>query len=110
MIKLGLGIAATICLLAALVLLWQSPVFPERLPEHLADWAVAGFKLFRNPVAAALLLALSGLLLAASMCVTDILLGLFFSCVAALFAALCLLGALGSQFAPVARSLEQLFR
>jgi hypothetical protein len=76
----------------------------------LADWAAAWFKLFRNPAAAATLLAVSAVLVAGAMCVTDILIGILFSFLSALFAVLCLLGALGSQFAPVAKSLESLFR
>ena len=110
MIKLGCGILAVVCLLATAVVLWQSPVFPERLPEHLADWMVAWFKLFKSPAGAAILVTLSLVFVAAAMCIADILLGILFSFVAALFALLCLLGALGSQFAPVANSLEQLFR
>jgi hypothetical membrane protein len=110
MIKLACGILGVVCLLAAAVVLWLSPVFPENLPPHLADWAVVWFKLFKNPGAAAMLLSVSLLLFASAMCIADILLGILFSLVAALFAVLCLLGALGSQFAPVAKSLEQLFR
>ena len=110
MIKLACGILAVVCLLAAAIVIWQSPLFPEKLPEHLADWAVAWFKLFKNPAAAAMLLSISFLMLMGAMCIADILLGILFSFLAALFAVLCLLGALGSQFAPVAKSLEQLFR
>jgi hypothetical protein len=110
MIKLGCGILAVVCLLAALIVLWVSPVFPESLPRHLADWAVAWFKLFRNPAAATILLSSSLLLLAGAMCIADILLGILFSFLAALLAFLCLLGALGSQFDPVAKSLVNLFR
>ena len=110
MIKLACGILAVVCLVAAAIVLWLSPAFPENLPKRLADWAVAWFKLFRNPAAAAMLLSVSLLLFAGAMCIADILLGILCSGVAALFAVLCLLGALGSQFAPVAKSLEQLFR
>jgi hypothetical protein len=110
MIKLACGILAVVCLLAAAIVLWLSPAFPENLPAHLADWAVAWFKLFRNPAAAAMLLTVSLVLVTGAMCVADILLGMLFSFLAALFAVLCLLGALGSQFAPVAKSLESLFR
>lgn len=110
MIKLACGILAITCLSAAAIVLWLSPGFPESLPIALADWAVAWFKLFRNPAAAAMLLTVSVLLVAGAMCIADILLGMFFSFLAAVFAVLCLLGALGSQFAPVAKSLESLFR
>ena len=110
MIKLACGILALVCLLAAAVVLWQSPAFPERLPERLADWSVAWFHLFRNPAAAAFLLTLSFVFVTAAMCIADILLGMLFAFLAALFALICLLGALGSQFSPVAKSIEQLFR
>jgi hypothetical protein len=110
MIKLACGLLAVVCLLAAAIVIWQSPVFPEKLPEHLADWAAAWVKLFKNPAGAAVFLSLSLLMLAAAMCITDILTGILFSLLTALFAVFCLLGALGSQFEPVAKSLENLFR
>jgi hypothetical protein len=110
MIKLASGILAGVCLVAAAVVLWLSPVFPEKLPPHLADWGLAWIALFQNPAAAALLLSLALLGLVGALCLTDILVGIFFSLGAALFAILCLLGALGSRFAPVAKSLESLLR
>ena len=108
MIKLASGIVAVVSLAAALIILWLSPTFPEALSHHLTDWAAMWFALFRNPAAAAILLTLATLFLIAAMCLSDILVGLLFSFLAALFAFLCLLGALGSQFPAVAQSLERL--
>ena len=110
MIKLACGILAVACLVATAIVLWVSPAFPETLPRHLADWAVAWFKLFKNPAAAAMLLSICLLMITAAFCIADILLGILFSLLAALFSVLCLLGALGSQFPSLAKSLEQLFR
>lgn len=110
MIKLGFGIAAVVCILAAGILLWLSPVFPEQLPHHAADWAVAWFGLFRNPAAAAVLLSGSLLLLVSAMCLSDILVGILFSFLAALFAIACLLGVLALRFDGVATSMEHLLK
>jgi hypothetical protein len=97
MFKLGCGVISLLCLLVAAFLLWQSAWFPEKLPE-LAGWATAWFRLFHNPVAAAILLALCVALAVAAACLTDILVGIFFSLLTALSSLLCLLGVLGARF------------
>jgi hypothetical protein len=110
MIKLGCGLLSLLCLVVAAILLLQMPGFPEELPIDLADWAVAWFNLFRNPVAA---LALFGLcvgfaVVAAS--VTELLLGLLFSLTTAVLSILCLVGALGATYAPFAQAVENFLR
>ena len=110
MIKLGCGILAVACLLAAVLVLWSSPVFPENLPHHFGDWILAWISLFRNPAAAAIFLSTALAMLVGAMCLSDILVGIFFSLLAALFAILCLTGAVASRFEGVAHSLQSLFR
>ena len=99
-----------LCLLAAAVLLWLVPGFTGNLPGELADWAVAWFGFFRNPVTALAILALCVALSFAAASVTELLLGAVLSVVAAAASLLCLLGVLGAQFPGFAKSLENFLR
>jgi hypothetical protein len=110
MIKLGCGLFSLLCLLVAAILLWQTPGFPERLPTDLADWAVAWFKLFGNPVGALTLFGLCVAFAVASASVTELLLGLLFSITTAALSIFCLLGALGATYKPFAEAVENFFR
>lgn len=110
MIKLGCGMLSLLCLLAAAVLIWQTPGFPERLPVDLADWVAAWFRLFQNPVATLVLFGLCAAFAVAAASVTELLLGVIFSLATAALSLLCLLGALGATYKPFAETMENLFR
>lgn len=110
MIKLGCGAFSVLCLLAAVVMLWLMPGFPEKLPGEAADWAVAWFGFFGNPVTAFAILALCVALSVAAASVTELLLGALLSVVAGAASLLCLLGVLGAQFPGFAKSLENFLR
>lgn len=110
MIKLGCGLLSLLCLLAAAVLIWQTPGFPEKLPTDFAEWVAAWFRLFRNPVSALTLFALCAAFAMVSASVTELLLGLAFSLVTAALSLLCLFGALGATYHPFAEAMENFFR
>jgi hypothetical protein len=110
MIKLGCGLVSLLCLLVAAFVLWQTPGFPEKLPTDLADWVVAWFKLFRNPVAALALFGLCVAFAVASASVTELLLGIVFSLTTAVLSVFCLVGALGATSKPFAQFVENFFR
>lgn len=110
MFKIGCGVISLLCLLAAGFVLWQTPGFPEALPSAMADWTVAWFKLFRNPVAAVSLFTLCVGFAVAAASVTELLLGLVFSFATGLLSLLCLFGALGAAYKPFAETVENFFR
>jgi hypothetical protein len=110
MFKLGCGAFSLICLLVAAFVLWQSPSVPGNLPSTLADWTVMWFRLFRNPVAAVTLFALCTAFAVAAAGVTELILGIAFSLVAAVLSMLCVLGVLGAQYPGVAQSVEKFLR
>lgn len=105
MIKLAAGLFTALCLLAAFIFLAFSPTFPEHLPSDAAGWAAALIALFHRPVAAGIVLSLSALLAATAASVSELLLGLVFSLLAALLALVCLLGVLGARYPGFAESL-----
>lgn len=110
MIKLGCGAISLLCLLVAAFVLWQTPGFSEALPSAMADWAIAWFKLFHNPVAAVALVTLCVAFAVAAASVTELLLGIAFSLLTALLSLLCLFGALGAAYKPFAETVENFFR
>jgi type III secretory pathway component EscS len=110
MLKIGCGAVSLLCLLAAAFVLWQTPGFPEALPSALADWALAWFKLFRNPVAAVALFGLCVGFAVAAASVTELLLGILFSLATVVLSLLCLVGALGATYKPFAETVENFFR
>ena len=109
MIKLAAGLFTALCLGAAVLFLFLSPGFPEKLPSDAAGWVAGLFALFRQPVAAGVTLSLSVLLAAVAASVTELLLGLIFSLTAALLALICLLAVLGARYPGFADTLLAFF-
>ncbi|HEX2612737.1 MAG TPA: hypothetical protein VHO02_03990, partial [Fibrobacteria bacterium] len=110
MLKLGCGLIALLALLAAAMLLWITPGFAAALPSGLAGWTGAWFAAFRNPGLSIWLFAFCTLLAVAAACVTELLLGILFSVLAALVSLFCLMGVLGARFPGVAEWVEKLLR
>lgn len=108
MIKFALSGVSTLSLLASALLLWQSDFFPEQLPRSLAGWVLAFFSLFHEPFTAMTLYGLTVLVIAASWCVTELLLSLIFSIVSAALAFLCLLGFLSVHYEPLQHYMQTL--
>jgi hypothetical protein len=98
MLKLACGLVALLSLLAAAALLWAAPGIGGDMPHGLAGWAAAGFAAFKVPATAILLLVFCAALVAAAMSVTELLLGIAFSVLAALVSFACLFGVLGSRY------------
>lgn len=109
MIKLAAGLFTALCLAAAVLFLLFSPGFSENLPSGAAGWAEALFALFRQPAAAGILLAFAVLLAAVAASVTELLLGLLFSLLAAAVALICFLAVLGARYPGFADAVTNFF-
>ncbi len=101
MLKLGCGALALFSLLASALLLWTIAGAAEVLFSGPGGWIAAWLEAFRNPGTAVLLVGLSALFAFAAASVTEILLSLLFSLLAALAGLLCLLGTLAVKYPEV---------
>jgi hypothetical protein len=110
MIKLFASGITFLSLCGSGLLLLQSDFFPEKLPSHPADMALAFFYLFSDPLSAMALLGFALLFAAASFCVTELLLSLVFSITSMAAALLCLLGFIGTTYPPLAHYIEAVLR
>lgn len=110
MIKLLASGITFLSLAGSGLLLIQSDFFPEKLPSHPADMALAFFYLCSDPLSAMALLGFSILFAAAAFCITELLLSLVFSLAAMAASLLCLVGFVGTAYPPLAHSVEAFLR
>lgn len=96
---------ATVSLAFNGLLYWQSDSFPKDLPNGSAGWVEAYLHLFSDPFAAGCILVFTVALTIATMCITELLLGLIFSIVAAGATLFCLVGQLATHYPPLAHLL-----
>lgn len=101
MLRFLISCISTISVLASGLLLWQSDFFPEKLPPSLGSWMASFFSLFRDPYVAMILYALTLLVVLGSYFITEIVLSLAYSIVAAGLAVLVLIGFLSVHFPPI---------
>jgi hypothetical protein len=99
---------ATVSLAVNGLLYWQSDAFPKNLPTGNAGWVEAYLHLFSDPFAAGCILLFTVALTVATMCITELLLGLIFSIVAAAATLFCLVGQLATHYPPLAHMLLRL--
>jgi hypothetical protein len=92
MLKFLLSCISTVSALASGLLLWRSDFFPEKLPGGLGTWIASFFGLFHEPFAALCLYGLTLIVVMGSWFITEIVLSLLYSIVAAALSFLCLLG------------------
>lgn len=110
MIKLGCGAVTLLSLLAAGLMLWVTPGFGDILAAGPVGWALIWISLFHDPAAAAALFVLTAALAATAASVSEILLGLIFSVITAVFALLCLLGMASVRNPDIAEAVQNFFR
>ncbi len=101
MLKLGCGAVALLSLLASAFLLWAMAGAAEVVFSGPGGWVAAWLEAFRNPGTAVVLLGVCALFAFAAASVTELLLSLLFSILAALTGLLCLLGALAVKYPEV---------
>jgi hypothetical protein len=107
-LKFLLSCVSTVSILASGLLLWRTDFFPEKLPAGLGAWLAAFFGLYHDPMAALFLYGLTLVVVAGSWFITEILLSLIYSIVAAVLAFLCLLGFLTVHYPPLYQYIQAL--
>jgi hypothetical protein len=108
MLRLLINSLTTLSLLASGLLLWQSDFFPEKMPHGVGGWIAALFGLFHEPYTAMFLYGLTLLVVIGSWFITEILLSLVYSLVAAGLSWICLLGFLSVHYPPIYRYIQAL--
>ena len=108
MLRFLISCVSTISLLASGLLLWQSDFFPEKLPRGMGTWIAAFFSLFHDPFTAMFLYGLTLVVVMGSWFITEIVLSLFYSLVAAGLSFLCLLGFLSVHYPPIYQYIQAL--
>jgi hypothetical protein len=108
MLKFLISCVSTISLVASGLLLWRSDFFPEKLPAGLGTWIAAVFGLFHEPFAAMILYALTLVVVMGSWFITEIILSLLYSIVAAGLSFLCLLGFISVHYPPLYQYIQAL--
>lgn len=101
MLRFLISCISTLSLLASGLLLWQSDFFPEKLPDGLGAWLASFFGLFHDPMMAMFLYGMTLVVVAGSWFITEIVLSLLYSLVAAGLSLLCLLGFLSVHYPPL---------
>ena len=108
MFRFLLCITSFVCLFTIGLMLWKAHVFPDLLPQGAAGWVAALYNSFHNPTTTLVFLTGTFLLTAAAACISEFLLGLVFSLIAATAAILCLIGFLGSHYPEIGEFIEKL--
>jgi hypothetical protein len=108
MLRFLISCISTLSLLASGVLLWQSDFFPEKLPGGLGTWIAAFFSLFHDPFMAMCLYGLTLVVVLGSWFITEIVLSLLYSLVAACLSFLCLMGFLSVHYPPIYQYIQAL--
>lgn len=108
MLKFLLSCISTVSVLASGLLLWRTDFFPEKLPAGLGAWLAAFFGLFHDPFAAMFLYGLTLVVVVGSWFITEIVLSLAYSLVAAALSFLCLLGFLTVHYPPLYQYIQAL--
>jgi hypothetical protein len=108
MLRFLISSVSTLSLLISGFLLWRSDFFPEKLPGGLGNWIAAVFSLFHDPFMAMFLYGLTLVVVLGSWFITEIVLSLIYSIVAAGLSFLCLLGFLSVHYPPLYQYLQGL--
>ena len=108
MLRFFISCISTLSLLASGFLLWRSDFFPEKLPHGLGTWIAAFFSLFHDPFMAMSLYGLTLLVVLGSWFITEIVLSLLYSAIAAGLSFMCLLGFLSIHYPPVYQYIQAL--
>jgi hypothetical protein len=108
MLRFLISCLSTLSLLASGILLWQSDFFPEKLPHGIGTLLAAFFSLFHEPFAAMTLYALTLFIVLGSWFITEIVLSLAYSIVAAGLSFLCLMGFLSVHYPPIYQYIQAL--
>ena len=101
MLRFLISCISSLSLLASGVLLWSSDFFPEKLPGGFGTWIAAFFSMFHEPFMAMFLYGLTLLVVLGSWFITEIVLSLVYSLVAAALSFLCLMGFLSVHYPPI---------
>ncbi len=101
---------SSLSLLASGVLIWASDIFPQKLPGTAAGWVSTWFDLFQNPIFAFFIFVLALTVVMGSWFITEIVLGLAYSLVAATLAFVCFLGFLSLHYPALEFTLVNLLR
>jgi hypothetical protein len=109
-VKFLLSCISTLSAVAGGILLWRTDFFPEKLPHGLGAWIAAFFGLFHDPFAALFLYGLTLVVLLGSWFITEIVLSLVYSVVAAALSFLCLLGFISAYYPPLYQYIQALAR
>lgn len=110
MIKWVSTAATSLCLGVNGLLIWFSNRIPSDLPPQPLHWLEGFFHLFSEPMSAGTLTLLCGIIAVMSMCIQDILMGLFFAILAFILNALVLLGLLSTHYPPLAHVILSLVK
>ena len=110
MLRFLISCVSTLSLLASGFLLWQSDFFPEKLPHGLGTWIAAFFSLFHDPMMAMFLYGMTLVVVLGSWFITEIVLSLLYSLVAAALSFLVLMGFLSVHYPPLYQYLQALAR
>ena len=108
MLKFLISCVSTVSVLASGLLLWRSDFFPEKLPAGLGTRIAAFFGLFHDPFTAMFLYGLTLIVVMGSWFITEIVLSLLYSIVAAGLSFLCLLGFLSVHYPPLYQYIQAL--
>ena len=108
MLKFLLSCVSTVSVLASGLLLWRSDFFPEKLPGGLGAWLASFFGLFHDPFASMCLYGLTLAVVMGSWFITEIVLSLVYSILAAALSFLCLLGFLTVHYPPLYQYIQAL--
>jgi len=98
MLRFLISCVSTLSLVASCLFLWRSDFFPENLPAGPGGWLAAFFGFFHEPMLAMFLLGLTLVVVVGSWFITEIVLSLIYSIVAAGLSFLCLLGFLSVHY------------
>lgn len=108
MLRFLISCVSTLSLLASGLFLWRSDFFPENLPVGLGGWLAAFFGFFHEPMMAMFLFGLTLVVVVGSWFITEIVLSLAYSIVAAGLSFLCLLGFLSVHYPGIHRYIQAL--
>ncbi len=101
---------ATVSLAVNGLLYWQSDAFPKDLPSSGEAWIEAYLHLFHDPFSSGCILVLTLGFTLAAMCITELLLGLVFTILAAAATVFCLVGQLSVHYPPLGHLLIRLLQ
>lgn len=108
MLKFLLSCVSTLSLLTGGLLLWRTDFFPEKLPTGLGTWVAAFFGLFHDPFTALCLYGFTLIVAVGAWFITELVLGLVWTAVAATLSFLCLLGLLSVHYPPLYQYVQAL--